>query len=364
MGNGGYMGRKESDGSQDMTDQALQPGAGNLGLSKRSYERLYYNARQALTSVDYLVNRMMPWAEEHVSDTMPHRRIVGRIIMTEAQLSESLHRSAPLREHVEVAVPVGDYFGSRMVMVMWGVNNHHEHTLDPVNYISHETEYTQALHIPPSMRVRSIREQRYEFVEHIDQSAMNDIVSLWGSIFEWTDIDVQGLRIRLQEQQRVSPEDRSVWFTRIMAGDDVVALAMAERLDLPLGGGDTVPIIESTEWCVRPGWQQRGLGIGAVSHVHAQVFRDLERVARQPIILAETNFTSRADRIGHGAGMVVGPHVIDSIYIPQVLRQNVAVIDARRSDRLRDFTMMYISPEHRDRYYSPEACEQIIGGTL
>jgi hypothetical protein len=347
--------------SQANVDQAMQPGAGSLGLSRRSYERLYYNATRALGNVDYFVNRMAPWAEERVVDSSEHQRIVGRILMTESQLFEVLQRSEALQRSIEVAIPVGEYLGSPMMMTMWGINNNTRQTLVDIPHIVRETEYLDMPKIAPITRVDALRNQGYAFVDSADFVSTEQIFSLWGPIFEWPQHDINALRSRLSAERTISPVSRSVWFSAIMYNSDVVSLAMAERLNLPLGGGDYIPIIESTEWCVRPAWQQRGLGVGAISHVHAQVFRDLSSHPRQPIVVAETNFTSRADRLGHSAGMVVGDREINSFFVPQILRQNVAVSDGIRSDRLRDFTMMYIPPENIARYYSNQQCEHITG---
>lgn len=345
----------------DETVLPMQPGAGNLGLTRRSYERLYYNARRMLGNVDYFVNRMVPWAVEHADDMHEHRRIVGRIVMTERQLSEALQRSAVIRENMETAIPVGTYNGSPIMMCMWGINNHREQTNDPVSVIERETEYDNSLRSLPSARVESLRRQGYQFVDNVDYIATRDVLSLWGPIFDWSEGDIDNLRDQIRQQRSWLPEQRSVWFTAVTDGTEVVALAMAERLDMPLGNSESLTIVESTEWCVRPAWQRRGLSIGAASHVHAQILTDLASLERPPVIVGETNFTSRSDHVGHSAGMIVAGRSIGPFPVPQVLRQNVAIGDGLRPERLRDFTMMYIPPDSMRDYYSPQQRRQILG---
>ncbi len=342
-------------------EQPMQPGAGNLGLSRRSYERLYYNARRILRSVDYFVERILPWAVQHVDDMHEHRRIVGRIVMTNGQLSEALQRSKVLQDNIEVAISVGTYNGEPIVMCMWGINNHRGQTIDPVDVIQQETEYQSGPDSLPSERVDALRREGYQFVNNLDDIETDDVLSLWGPIFEWPEQDINALRGRLQQQRDLPPDERSVWFTAVMDGSEVVALAMAERLNLPLGNGESISVVESTEWCVRSEWQGRGLSTGATSHVHAQVLTDLASLEHPPVIVAETNFTSRADRTGHGVGMIVAPRSAESFPVPQVLRQNVAIGDGLRPEHLRDFTMMYIPSENAAQYYSPEHCEKILG---
>ncbi len=345
----------------------MQPGAGILGLGRRSYERLYYNARELLGNVDYFVTRMVPWAAAHVEqdegfeERDRHRRIVGRIMMTVPQFAEAMRRSQTLQNTIEAVIPVGEYQGSPIVMAMWGINNHREQTIDPVSVIERETVYEHPSQLSPSERVDVLRQQGYRFVDNLDNIDLTQVYSLWHPIFEWSEEDIGALRGRLQEQKSLSPKRRSVWFTAITDLNNVVALAMAERLDLPFHRGDNQSIIESTEWCVRRGWEGLGLGSGAPSHVHAQVLTDLAFLERPPIIVAETNFTSRADRNGHNSGMIVADRKIASFLVSQVLRQNVAVGDGLRSERLRDFTMMYISSDSVRDYYSSEQRSQILG---
>jgi hypothetical protein len=270
-------------------------------------------------------------------------------------------RSETLQHNIEAVIPVGDYRGSSAVMAMWGINNHRVQTNDPVCVIGQETVYEHPPRISPSDRVDILRQQGYQFVDNLDTIDIAQVYSLWHPIFEWSEEDIQNLRGRLQGQRNLSPEERSVWFTAAMDGNNVVALSMAERLDLPFRPGETQSIVESTEWCVREGWQGQGLGTAAPVHVHAQVFTDLASLERPPIIVAETNFTSRADRNGHNAGMIVADRQIESFPVSQVLRQNVAVGDGLRPERLRDFTMMYVPPDSVRDYYSPAQCSQILG---
>lgn len=356
----------EGEASVGLTMTSGESGGGSSGLSRRSHQRLYYNALRLLGNVDYFVRRMVPWAAAHIEqdDALNsgdrHRRIVGRFMMTETRFEEAMSRSQILRENIEVVIPVGAYHGDPVVMSMWGINNHHEQTIDPVNHMVHETEYDRPPERLPADRIDALRSDGYDLVNNFNHIHTEDILSLWGPIFGWEATDIDNLRERMRGERNLSPEQRSVWFTAVLSGHEVVALAMAERLDLPLDSQESQTIIESTEWCVRPGWQHRGLGAGAVSYLHAQVVTDLEPLGRPPVIIAETNFTSRADHIGHSSAMIVGPRTVRSLPVSQVLRQNVAIGDGLRPEPLRDFTMMYIPPENIERYYSSEQRSRML----
>jgi hypothetical protein len=348
----------------EVTEGQMQPGAGVLGLTHRSYERIYYNGFETLRSVDNLVHDVAPWAEMQVQDGTGVRRVVVRLLMRSHQLSEVLERSEVLSRNLEVSIPVGESGESQIVMAMWGINNHDERTNDPIEAMQRDTTYCDDANANLAERTLNLRALGYRFTDSLEEIDTEEIFSLWHPIFDWSRQDIDSLRERVNGQQGIISTDRSVWFSAVQNEDRVVSLAMAERLDLPLGNGESVPIIESTEWCVRNGWYGQGLGVGAVSFVQVQVVRDLRGLSHPPVILAETNFTSRADRIGHQTGMIVGSRVFEGHAVTQILQQNVAVGDGLRPERLRDFTMMYIPPEHLTSFYSQAQCELIIGGRV
>ena len=338
--------------------QPMEPGAGNLGLTRRSYDRLYYNGRRVVRDVEYLIHRQVPWASQRIEEG-DAERVVGRFLLTQEQLVETCHRSSILRGNIEVAVPVGMHDGSPIIMAMWALNRHNRRPLVSVDHMCHETDRLDGFHPDPLRRVESLRQQGFRFVRNPGRLSLDRIYDLWGPIFGWSQSDIEGLPRRFYAQEQLHATERSVWFSAIVHGDDLVALSTAERLNLPLRRGVSVPIVESTEWCVDPRWEGRGLAAGCVSYLHAQIFSDLEMLDCPPVIIAETNFMSRADRVGYSSGMRIPPRWIEGIFVPQILCQNVSVGDGLSEAPLRDFTMMYIPPEHVRLMYAPELCRQI-----
>lgn len=343
-------------------EKTIQPGAGNLGLTRRSYERLYLNARQIMRNVRYLVDRVATWVAGHVQDGSEHRRIVSRFIMTETDLTDALNQSDILSQNIEAVIPVGDFEGTPIRMVMFGVNRGDERTNNPVSEIEYATH--DVIRPEPhelTDNIDGLRERGVEFVDTFDGIQTDEILSLWGPIFEWTTPDIDHLRLRLQRESDMSSEQRSVWMTAAVRNGELISLAMAERLNLPIENGEVLSIVESTEWCVRSDWQGNGVASATVSHVHAQVLEDLATLPRAPIVVAETNFTSRAHATGSHAGMIVAEREVGRHHVSQVLRQNVGVGDGLRPERLRDFTFMYLDRQAVFQLYSPAQRIHLLG---
>ena len=352
MEKGGYMANAE---------RPMEPGAGNLGLSRRSHNRLYYNASRPIRSVDYLINRQAPWASERV-DLRDCERFVGRFLLTDNQLHEALSESEFLRDSIEAVVPIGVIDTNPYCMAMWGINSAERQTLVPLERMIEQTEGHIRPNSTPSERILSLNNEGFHFVQHIKDFFKPQIQELWGPIFGWSQSDVENLGERLNGQHNLAPHDRSIWFSALRRGPDIIAMATAERLNLPLGNNMSVPVIESTEWCTRPEWQQNGMMAGTVAHLHGQILEDLSSLYPRPIIVAETNFMTRADLVGNAVGMQVPPRNIGGFFVPQILRQNVAIGDGKTSDELRDFTMMYLPPESIESFYSSELRAAMLEG--
>ncbi len=338
--------------------QPFESGGGNIGLSAHSAERLYLNARAAVADVHYLVERQVPWALAQL-EAGTCSRVVGRFLMHEPRLTQALATSPVLEENIEAVVPVGTLGGESLYMAMWGMNAANRRPLVPVHMIMAATDHDDHERLPPGDRIAMLKHEGFGFTSSLDAITTADILGMWGPIFGWEAGDIdgqQGLRARLSQGWTKGPEHRMVWFGAVTYEDNVVALATAERLDLPIGNGEFVHVVESTEWCVRPGWSRRGLATGAASYIHAQVFRDLATLSRHPIVIAETNFTTRVDNVGHASGMQVPDRNVCGFVIPQVLRQNVSVGDGMRPERLRDFTMMFIPDGNIQAFFSPQHC--------
>lgn len=351
MEKGGYMANIE---------RPMEPGAGNLGLSRRSHNRIYYNARSPISSVDYLINRQVPWASQRV-EMQDCERFVGRFLLTEDQLHEALSESEFLRDSIEAIVPVGVIDNNPYWMAMWGINAVDRQPLVSPERMIYETDSHIRPIKNPSERILSLHNEGFHFIHHLQDFLKPQIQELWGPIFGWSQSDIDNLGERLNSQHDLAPRDKSVWFSALHRGPEIIAMATAERLNLPLGNNISVPVIESTEWCTRPEWQQNGMMAGTVAYLHGQILEDLSSLHPQPIIVAETNFMTRADLVGNAVGMQVPPRNLNGFFVPQILRQNVGIGDGITDDELRDFTMMYLPRESIDRFYSSEQREAMLG---
>lgn len=319
---------------------------GSLGLERRSYNRLYCNWPGVISDVSF-IERQYSRAQEAI-----HREIAGRCVLR-AVLTEGALRNIAMTSTsstLEASVPAGDVDGQPVWMTLFGLN---AKLRCPITSVEDMVETTTTYPSPsmlPHERVQRLEEQGFRFDAQIDSRQVDSIHGLWGKTFEWTRDGVETLSQRLQMQLQLRPSRREVWFSGVVDPDDTIAsVSMAELLRLPLGNGEYITVVESTEWRTREGFEGQGIMAAGVSFLHAQILRDLEELARPPLIIAETNYLTRADRVGNAVGMRVPLRHVGEIYIPQILQQNVAVGDGLIPDGLRDFTMMYLAPEAREQ---------------
>lgn len=162
--------------------------------------------------------------------------------------------------------------------------------------------------------------------------------------------------------QHIVPAKRPVWFSAAIAAGQVYSISMAERLDMPLGAGRSVPIIESTEWRTSLGNERRGLMAATISYLHEQVISDLQQNPLPPFIVAETNYRSSAYRVGWAAGMEV-PERHNGAVPPQVLVQNVEVVDGHTPRGLRDFIFMHLPMSVLTQNYA-YVLQRSLGGAI
>jgi len=252
---------------------------------------------------------------------------------------------------VEAAVPAGNVDGQPVWMTLFGLNAEHRRPITNVEDMVETTTMYPSPSMLPHERVQWLEEQGFRCDAQIDSGQIDAIHRLWGKTFEWTREGVETLSQRLQTQQQLHPSRREVWFSGVVDPDDHVAsVSMAELLRLPLGNEEYIPVVESTEWRTGEGYEGQGIMAAGVSFLHAQVLRDLEELSRPPLIIAETNYLTRADWVGNAVGMRVPLRQVGQTDIPQILQQNVVVGDGRMPEGLRDFTMMYLAPEDSEQF--------------
>lgn len=318
---------------------------GSLGLERRSYDRLYCNWPGVISDVSF-IERQYRRAREAIHRGVATRCVL-RAVLTEDALRDIALTSAS--STVEAAVPAGNVDGQSVWMTLFGLNAEHRRPITSVNNMVEATTTYSSSSMLPHDRVQRLEGQGFRCDAQIDSRHIDAVHGLWGETFEWTREGVEMLSQRLREQQQLHPSRRNVWFSGVVDSDDhVVSVSMAELLRLPLGNDEYIPVVESTEWRTREGYEGQGFMAAGVSFLHAQVLWDLEELPRPPLIIAETNYRTRADWVGNAVGMRVPLRQVGETYIPQILQQNVAVGDGHTPGGLRDFTMMYLAPESRE----------------
>lgn len=327
---------------------------GGMGIERRGFDRWYFNRPLLIPDIDRL-HRYRMHAQRRIEGTADTAtRAVGRFMMTDSMLQTVL-QDQQLQPLVEAAIPIPKIESDpeQLWMVMGAVNNSKRIPLVPVAHMIQETSNLGPPKKNPIEHMNNVDAHRFNFVDVPNQFLIPQILELWGPIFGWNEEGIKTLATRLDYESSLPAEQRTVWFSMLVnekpTGHPVVALAMGERLEVPLGNGQSISIIESTEWCRHNNYEKRkGLMSATAVHLHCQILRDLETLSRPPLIIAETNFHSGAHRVGAAAGMQIGPRDIFGVPIQQLLIQNVEVKDGESG--LRDFSMMYLSPESHHLY--------------
>ncbi|MEK7532952.1 MAG: hypothetical protein AAB542_00805 [Patescibacteria group bacterium] len=335
---------------------------GGSGLDRRTFNRWYDNYRFGIVHSLHGLERFALRGQQAIErQTETHDRSVGRFLVGNNLLQQAI-ASEKVAPFIEVVVPteltVNNGSGRERVWMMMGAVNHPRRqspfTVDTIvrdvdRSVQH-TEYNRPK--TPLERIRKLRSQGYLFIRDIPKGREDELLRLWETTFDWTREGIDGLQSRLQRERSLAPAHRGAWFTGLInsRNNELVAAATAERLDIPVGDGRILPLVESTEWRRSDNAARGGLMAGAVSHLHGQVLQDLETY--NPLIVAEANYWSEAHNVGLAAGMVVPSRNMFGRKIPQTLMQNVRVGDGKIPDGLRDFTMMYLPPMGRRSLYN------------
>lgn len=334
---------------------------GGLGLQRRTNNRWYDNYRFGIVRSLFGLERFAWRGQQAVEyQTVTHDRAVGRFLVGDGLLRQALASEyvAPFIEAVvptELTTPNGS--GREPVWMLMGAINHpRRRSQFSVDTIVHDVDRSvqHRENDPPQTpleRIRNLRSRGYSFIHDIPEGRENELLQLWEKTFDWNWEGIKNLQTLLQKGRILAPENRGVWFTGLIncRTNELVAVATAERLDMPVGDGRILPIVESTEWRRSDTAEHGGLMAGTVAHLHGQILEDLE--IHNPLIVAETNYWSDAHNVGLAAGMALSPRELSGGSVPQVLMQNVRVGDGKEPDGLRDFTMMYLPPDVRNLLY-------------
>lgn len=342
---------------------------GGLGFAYRSYERAYLNYpgvvhdAGVITRLGRIGRQIVDRGRRGVT------RAVVRAVVPERVLGDVLENpeTAGL---VEGAVPtafVSQTNGTSsepLWMILAAINHRDRTPLYPVPEMIGQVDEGKRIPMQPEQRIAQLRHEGYRFIDTIPPERIDEMQELWGDSFEWQRVGIAELSASLSAAHSLQPRGRGVWFSGIVepGTNRLAAVATAERLDIPLHDGQTLPIVESTEWRRSDRVRRHGLAAAAVVHLNAQVLEDLSGCS--PKIIAETNFRTRADRVGFAAGMDVPLRQFRGRFLPQMLIQNVRVGDGFESDRKRDFTLMHISDESVQTLFSPASRHAVLKGGI
>ncbi len=333
---------------------------GGLGVSRRQNERLYINARRISDNTDEIESNFSHL--NRIRERFSHRigRVVFRGIVTDPVIKHIANNN--LRKNLEVALPLQEFTNETSWLIYLAQNNIERGQPTPMDLMISETDGLKEGTYSPVQRIEKIRSKRYRFINEIEEDQIDDLFKLWGSTFGWSREEIGHLQHRLKTERKMDPQKRTVWFSGIADDKQLISVSMAERLIIPAISGQ-LDLIESTEWKTQTGYEGQGLQTAGVSYLIANVLTDLQNSLNDlPLIYAECNFQTRADRAGMGAGLRIPlrDQLVHSV--PQILRQNVSVNDglSQQHGNLRDFTFMYLPVGSIRRYYSNPQMSRIM----
>ncbi len=319
-----------------MTEQTVSS-TGIIGLKERGDNRTYFNWN-GLPIV-------------HAESILGHFRRIGKF-------GETMGRRDVFRGIVEESV-IYDLFrsdNSSMVEAafplsgnLWylGMARNHESRkgLRPTEEMVMGVRENVRSFNSPTETIQKVLDEGHTFIEEIsptDPREQIQLLELWGETFGWDKEQIGNLSRRFLTED---PNNRSVWFSGIKDSEgNLSAAAMAESIIFRGSNGEPIRIVESTEWRSKEADHIKAV----VDHLHAQVLTDFP----DAVIIAECNYHRGAHRAAQKSGMVTPDVFIYGRQVPQVLVQNVVVIDGNNPVGLRDFIVFTlpndaISPEER-----------------
>lgn len=343
---------------------------GGLGYSLRSYDRAYCNYPGVIHDAD-TVRRLFRIGQNII--TRSRHNVTRGVLraMVPSSVLEKLAGTPETAGNIEAAVQTR--YATRangrrsepLWMMLAAINNGNRMPIFPVRDMVRVVDSERkAPSIPPVDCITSLRRDGYWFISDIPEERVGEVEALWGNSFEWSRSGILDLRDKLRSAIGIPKQSRTVWFSGIVEPEHntLAAIATAERLDIPIAEGVSVPIVESTEWRRADHITQHGLTAATVSHLHANVVEDLQGLS--PTVIAETNFRSGAHRVGFASGMDVPARSVFGADIPQMLIQNVRVGDGLTPDGERDFTLLHIPDESLQTYYHDASREAMLKGDL
>ncbi|MBU2632779.1 hypothetical protein KKG52_03620 [Patescibacteria group bacterium] len=330
---------------------------GEVGVSQRSFNRIYYNGERLVESYDQLTDSYQSLSEQMDSSQEISRSVV-RVVATKDVVRETV-LDIDFFKQIEVLVPVS-CDKNEWLMVVAKNKPGRDTNRSLLTMVSETEEYTDFNKTFPQ-RLRDVLGQGFNFSSEI-AGFEESLLEIWGETFGWSLMEIYNLSHRLRRERFIKKEDKTVWFSAVKSGEDIIAAAMAERLRLPIKHGRYIDLVESTEWKTRKASEGRHLMTAALINLNCQILSDLsDEIGSNPFIFAECNFTTRSDRAAHGAGFVIPKRLTMGVFVPQILKQNVAVVDGREpKDGLRDFTFVCLPKDSTDNLYSRDRVDEVL----
>lgn len=334
--------------TQSTTETAqIFSSTGSLGISERQDNRLYQNG-PFFGAPDELDSAYLGLIDEGHKRADHISRVVLRAIISDEAMHDVLEGDTThLRSDLAVAVPLQE-FGKRGWLTYFAQNfGERGAQVDVGQIMSVTTEYRTPDLLPADRVITSIQ-AGVRMHTRIADGLEPQLESLWGKTFGWSVPEVEALAARLDAEQLQNPADRTVWFAATEQDGVLTSASMAERLSLP-GADGPIDLVESTEWRAAQG--TNGQIGSALSVLHTSILRDLRTsTGESPLIFAECNYQSRADRVGNSVGMTIPGRQ----YAPQVLASHVHIKDDTAFEGLRDFNFMYLPERTIAERYVPD----------
>lgn len=344
-----------------MGDDAIFESTGSLGTEPRPDGRLYRNEPDFTDDPDVLAGHFARLGRQAELLPLEISRIVLRGVVSDEVMSTVT--DSELRDSVEVGLPLEEFGHEGWLLSVARNSEGRDLIVAEHKMIEATTSQTPGkLKSSPVERVERLLASGASIRTELQYEDLPMLGELWQpAFFGWKDEEIAALAESLQEQQDQPPDKRTLWFAGIWSNGQLVSAAMAERLEIP-GKNGPVDLVESTEWCTRPGeeYAKKGYITTALSVLNAQILRDLrDSSGRQPVIYAECNFQNRSDHAGSSVGFRIPPRQ----FARQILAQNVRIGDGLDHDTtLRDFSFMYLpkQPQQPGGYYDQASVNAVM----
>jgi hypothetical protein len=306
---------------------------GELGTSVRG-DRLYHNAEIYHEDADSVRNIFADMAGQSGGDIS---RVVFRGIVSPRALRDIAR--APMEADLEVAQPLAGY-GEPGWLVYLAQNAPDRQPIVPVpEMVAASNTYTLPSGFNPADLPAETTHQAY-----IPEDSIGQLYDLWQA-FGWELNGVAERASKVRANRQSEPQDRDTWFSGLWNSGRLVCAATAERLTYQ-GAEGPFNLVESTEWRTHPDYMQHGLMGHNLWRLNNQILGDLRDVeAKMPLVFAECNFMTRADKAGRRAGFEIPSRQ----FAGQIIAQNVIVNDGHYPSGLRDFVFISLPPQSGDQ---------------